>query len=218
MQFTKEALVADTTFLQADLREREETDRQISFWLAFLLGILTLGLYSYYVIWQLVSRRDRHFRRIARLAEDATVYLRARAEAAGTDIGERLVRLEAAQRPLRESAAERGALIWTILCFVSQGVGSFVLWYVLMADFRQHEQQEEQLVSVTNEALVALGENPGLVSHPQVPERSYWLYLFLTIITLGLFSVYWYYCLIEDPNRHFGAQAEWEARLVRAAG
>ena len=205
--------MADTTFLQADLQQREQTDRQINFWLVLLLSFLTLGLWGYYVIWQLVSRRDRHFRRVARLAEDATVYLRTRAQETGTDLGETLTRLEGAQRALRDSAAERGAAIWTVLCILTQGLGNLVLWYVLMSDFSKHEAQEAELVAALNQGFAVLGEQTSLRLEPQIPDRSYWLYLLFTLITFGLFWIYWYYCLLEDPNRHFRAQADWEAGL-----
>ena len=205
--------MADTTFLQADLRQREQTDRRVSFWVALLLGIITFGLWGYYVIWQLVSRRDNHFRRVARLAEDATVYLRTRAHETGTDLGETLTRLEGAQRALRDSAAERGAAIWTILCILTQGLGNLVLWYVLMSDFSKHEAQEAELVAALNQGFALLGEQALLRFEPQIPDRSYWLYLLFTLITFGLFGIYWYYCLLEDPNRHFGAQGDWEAGL-----
>lgn len=209
--------MADTTFLQGDLRERAQTDQRVSFWLAVLLSLITFGLWGYYVIWQLVNRRDRHFRRVARLAEDSTVYLRARAEETGADLGRTLPRLEAAQRALREGAAERGAAVWTILCVLTQGIGTLVLWYVLMADFTKHEAQERELAVALNQGFGALGEQASLRAEPQIPNRSYGLYLLLTIITFGLFNIYWYYCLIEDPNRHFQAQAEWEADLALLA-
>lgn len=208
--------MADTTFLEADLRERPATDQEISFWLALLLSVVTFGLWTYYVIWQLVSRRDRHFRRVARLAEDATAYLRDRSQEAGADLGPQLARLSETQRGMRESAHERGALIWTILCLLTSGVAALILYCVLMGDYRRHQAQEEELVAALNDAFNTLGEHPGLVAVPEIPERSCGLYIFLTIITFGLFGIYWYYCLIEDPNRHFRAQAEWEQRVETA--
>ena len=36
-----------------------------------------------------------------------------------------------------------------------------------------------------------------------LPDRSFVLYLILTIITLGLFGIYWLYVLLKDPNEHF---------------
>jgi hypothetical protein len=153
---------------------------------------------------------------VARLAEDVTVYLRDRAEGSGVDLSAQLAGLDRAQRNLRESSSERGAAIWTILCILT-GIAGLVLYCVLMVDYRRHQAQEEDLVRELNGALVALGEHPGLVAAAEIPERNYWLYLLLTFVTFGLFGIYWWYCLIEDPNRHFRAQAEWESRLEQAA-
>ncbi|MFQ5950797.1 MAG: DUF4234 domain-containing protein, partial [Candidatus Geothermarchaeales archaeon] len=36
-----------------------------------------------------------------------------------------------------------------------------------------------------------------------MPERSVVLYLVLSIVTLGIFGIYWLYTLIDDPNLHF---------------
>jgi len=247
--------LADTTFLQADLRERPFTDILISPWLllamvglwpvAFavmfvgllastlgeeteeiaaaggmaLFAILALASWALfiYITYQLVSRRDRHFRRLARLAEDAAVYLRARAAESGRNLEAGLARLEAAHRATREQAGERGAVIWTILCALAGGIVYLVLWYVLMDDYKRHEINEVELAAAINAAFSELGVGAGIASQRQIPERSFWLYLFLSLITLSVFGLYWTYVMIADPNQHFRAHVEWESRLAQVA-
>lgn len=181
-----------------------------------LVGIASTAV-SLYIVYHLVGRRDRHFRRLARLAEDATVYLRSRAQEAGADLSGPLEQLERMQRTMREQAGERGALIWAVLWVLAGLAVQYVLFYVLMQDFRRHEASEVELTVALNEAFSALGAEPGIAFQPQIPERSFWLYVLLTLITFGVWNLYWLYCMMADPNRHFVAQADWETRLWHAA-
>lgn len=253
--------MADTTFLQADLREREETDKRLSPLLLLLpvAGVLVLAVMvsllfavmaaletglgaeppeamvvlmvvavgvvalapavlPLYIVYQLVNRRDRHFRRVARLAEDATVYLRARAEEEGADLKDQLARLEELGRELRERATPRGAVLWTLLCFLVGLLPYLVLAYVLMDDYRQHERLEGELTRRLAEGFRALGTQTRLPFSAQVRARSFWLYALATLVTLGLFWVWWVYVLMVEPNRHFEAQARWEEALGALAG
>jgi len=47
-------------------------------------------------------------------------------------------------------------------------------------------------------------------------ERSMMLYAVLTVITFGLFGIYWLYVLIDDPNKHFVRQEAVEDALKKA--
>lgn len=38
----------------------------------------------------------------------------------------------------------------------------------------------------------------------QVPERSIVLYIILSIVTCGIFGIYWFYCLVTDLNTAAG--------------
>ena len=46
--------------------------------------------------------------------------------------------------------------------------------------------------------------------------RSFWLFLFLSIITAGLFLVYWVYLMFRDMNRHFDMQWAYEDNIFRS--
>jgi len=50
-----------------------------------------------------------------------------------------------------------------------------------------------------------------------LPDRSFILYLVLTIFT-GIFVYYWIYALVKDPNEHFTYQWEFEDNLLSAIG
>jgi hypothetical protein len=40
----------------------------------------------------------------------------------------------------------------------------------------------------------------------------------LTVITFGVFGIYWLYTLIDDPNKHFERQHVVEDALANAVG
>jgi hypothetical protein len=247
----REARVADTAAVRAELQERLQTDRLVPPWLGFLpavagLAVLVLmGLFvavgeaaggeaggsaamvvvfplfmaAYlgafavvvWVAYVLMWRRDAHFRRILYLKQDAEAYLAARARETGADVNHALYRLRALERPVREQAEPRGAVTWAVLSLAGPGV--FGLAYLLMADFRLHEAAEMELVSALEEGLTAVGQGTSLAFAPQVPERSFWLYVVLAVVTSGLFALYWFWVLAADPNQHFAEHESWEARL-----
>jgi len=66
-----------------------------------------------------------------------------------------------------------------------------------------------------NRAFAATGVSVNLPrrSYP-IPDRSFVLYFILSIITVGIFSVYWIYVLLTDPNSHFRQQALIEDTVV----
>ena len=45
-------------------------------------------------------------------------------------------------------------------------------------------------------------------------ERSFAVYIILSVVTLGFFWVYWVYVLLNDPNNHFRQQASIEDTLM----
>ncbi len=47
-----------------------------------------------------------------------------------------------------------------------------------------------------------------------VPERNFVKFLVLSIVTCGIYAIYWLYTIINDPNMHFDDHAAWEALLL----
>jgi energy-coupling factor transporter transmembrane protein EcfT len=79
---------------------------------------------------------------------------------------------------------------------------------------------EERWIGFMNSTGVAL-RNLGKKFEPSVDagsrkERPFVLYAALTIITFGLFGIYWLYTLIDDPNKHFERQHVVEDALAKA--
>ena len=67
--------------------------------------------------------------------------------------------------------------------------------------------------------LSGLLKRYGVYAEPIVqtmPDRNTVLYIVLTIVTLGLFLLYWVYVVTNDPNKHFAVHRSVEQNLVRA--
>jgi hypothetical protein len=50
--------------LQADFRQRAATDWKTNFCPAFLLSLVTCGIYGIYILYKLLERREQHFKRM----------------------------------------------------------------------------------------------------------------------------------------------------------
>lgn len=87
-----------------------------------------------------------------------------------------------------------------------------------MNDFHEHDQREAKFLDAASSALLKLGVLKSPIrKEPVVPRRSFWWYLFLTLVTFGFFGLYWMYVLIHDPNNHFNEQDVWENAIVNTA-
>jgi hypothetical protein len=101
-----------------------------------------------------------------------------------------------------------------IVPFVSVIAMLYVL-YFLTNDFYKHERWEDGMISDTERALSSLGVLFIFHRNEPIPHRSFVLYLIVTIITGGIFGLYWEYTLIKDPNNHFASHAVYEPQLIQ---
>lgn len=86
----------------------------------------------------------------------------------------------------------------------------------LMKTMYTHDVRWEGFVNSTSVALRSLGKTVDRPIPHFTKDRSLLLYVVLTILTLGLFAIYWLYVLIDDPNKHLERQKETEAALLKA--
>jgi hypothetical protein len=123
--------------------------------------------------------------------------------------------LDVIARDLRAQSRERGALIWTLLGILTAKVSFLLMFYFLEEDYRRQEQTEVEFAQHIGEALRLL-EMPcaQIPFQPCVRDRSYALYLVLTLFTCGLFGFYWFYRVNEEQNCHMDAHVAWENQLL----
>lgn len=229
--------------LKKDMRMRAETDVILPIWwviipilspilaiagivamfLSPILGFMILvvdviiAIFMIIIFYKLIQRRNKHFSRQQLLMDDLIAALKSIASKKKEGAVEKIDALERSLREARMEETEKSAALWVILTLITGIAGIYVL-YFLTKDFYKHERREDYAITDVYAILNALGISATAprrieISQP-IPERSFVLYLILTIVTLGIFGIYWYYCLIEDPNRHFKYHIQLEDQLV----
>lgn len=213
------ARIESFPLLDRETRRRHETDVQLSFAMYLVLGFLTLGIYSIYVHYKLIARQRDHFRRMLRFCDDLLRVIEERAEITGQS--EALAAEIAEVRSLKERFDEvhrkrqRSPGLWIVLSILSFGLLFFYVLYFLNDDLVEHQQIEAEYLERASLLLnkLGVGRHPVIVEQV-VPDRSFPLYLILTIVTLGLFELYWAYARIKDGNEHFNEHARFEDQLL----
>lgn len=174
--------------------------------------------------WLLYKRRNEHFDRIKKLKGNLIVFLK---EKLGSEIGE--LQNEDVLLRERERHHSTGLFLAGLICaylsdlnplhpvFYIFTVPAFIIilivLYYLTVDFYYHEQGEITFFNRVSKIFQKnnISFNPD-VSRP-LKRRNYGLYIFLTIITLGIYGIYWAYVIFHDPNKHFDTHDSWENQL-----
>ena len=176
-----------------------------------LLGILGLAfaILNAVMIYKLVKRRNSHFGRQLLLYQHLYDALREIGGRKNVDVSIPLNNLDRTMREVRIEETPKSSGLWAVLVFLPI-IGFFASWYVYyfsMRDFYRHERREDLYINDLLGALAVSGVNISLPRRMYpIPDRSFALYLILSIITLRLFDIYWVYVLLTDPNNHFRQQ------------
>lgn len=217
--------VAFVPLVESSIRKRADTDRQMSFgayiiW-SIVLSIFTFVIgaviYWFVIIYQLVERRNQHFERQRELFRSAIRCLREQAETKNDDrLRAAADRAQAMLNDAQLREGEHNAWLWAvILPILTLGLAGFYTLWFLTVDYRRHWERQRELIDAISEGLrIAAGRNITLVDESVVPNRNFWVYLLLSIVTFAIFTIYWTYVLFDDPNKHFTRQAFLEDELV----
>ena len=189
----------------------------------FVLSWTVLGLSSLinFVVaivlaYMLVNRRSTHFKRQKFLSEDLIVTIVSLAKKNDIEVEALLSPVEISVREANAEETEKSAILWAVLSAFVPFVQLYV-YYFLLKDFYRHERREDGFWEDLGRTLKKLGVNFSVPRRTEaMPNRSFVLYLILTIITMGLFGVYWIYVLLKDPNEHFKYHIEAESQLLSA--
>lgn len=179
-------------------------------WLLTIIGAIVNIILTY----RLVKRRNTHFKRQTFLFEDIVAAVKTIAAKKGVDVETSLLSCERTGREAKAEETEKGAVLWAILSAIIF-IAQWYVYYFLMKDLYKHERREDGFWEDLTRTLDKLGitfSPPRRVE--TTPDRSFVLYLILTIITLGLFGIYWLYVLLKDPNEHFKYHMQFEDQLL----
>lgn len=200
------------------IQQRVTTDWITDPGMAVLLTVVTCGIYGLYIFYKLFERRDLHFARIANTVNTSVALLSEKAAREGKTelIAQELAQLGMVQREIYEQSRERGAALWLILAIVT-GICTFIGYYLIMDDFSRHDVLEAQYFTLMSAAMTKLGmSSQSSMAAPTIPERSFAMFIVLTIFTCGIYGFYWLYVLVNDGNYHLEAQVQWEDYIYSA--
>lgn len=181
----------------------------------FIFGIIGfINLVSSFIInYLLINRRRNHFQRQNYLFYEIDKVLFYFGKEHNVDLD--FIHSDNNKSVMEENYDhERSPILWSILSVFIPFIQLYV-FYFLMNDFYMHERFEDVYWDGIKKALDKFGINFSYFPRKKVvPNRSFVLYLILTIVSAGLFIVYWIYVLIKDPNEHFKYHIEIENQLL----
>jgi len=190
---------------------RAETDYIFDYWTALGWTILTLGIYSFYVFYQLVRRMRDHNARRVDLFDAALAFAWEEAGRRGlqAELTPSFQRANAHMDVLRRMTTDfRDPIIFVVLAVVARGIIEFIAFILLDQDLVKHDRSE---VGVEYELSVIFGRFGQSVSAPDQTrvkgQNNYVGRIVATVFSFGLYLFWWYYNQMIIPNVHF--QANW---------
>jgi hypothetical protein len=201
-------------------QRRGESDYIFSYWSALGWTILTLGIYGFYVFYQLVRRmRDHNARRLELLDAATTVaWEQAGRQGRQQELAPSFDRAAGHMAVLRQMTGDfREPVIWLVLAIVARGIVEIVAFVLLDQDLIKHDRAEAGVEYELSLIYGRLGQqlpspDQGRVKGPD----NYVGRIVAAIFTLGIYMFWWFYNQMEEPNRHFAGNWAQEEELVRA--
>ena len=185
-------------------------------WLTVGLTSLVNFVVSITFMYLLINRRGTHFRRQKFLFKGIMSAVNSLAKSKNIEVEAALFSLERNVREAESEETAKSAVLWALLSAFVPFVQLYFYCF-LMKDFYRHEQREDGFWEDLSRTLTKLGVAFSVPRRTEaIPYRSSVLYLILTIVTTGLFGVYWFFVLLRDPNEHFKYHVETENQLLAA--
>jgi Domain of unknown function (DUF4234) len=202
------ATAHSTSRLDQAVRVRSETDRKfMNWWLyTFVVSWITLGIAGIYFFYRRMSRIDAFSQRKQAYYAALVDYTQQRAESsgAGATVAPIVSQLRADLANASQSAIKPiGAGLNFVLTIVTLGIWAIVVHYKLNRAWDDRQRFEAYFDDRLSQAWMQL----GLLRHPitfqvdQGKARNFWLWLIISIVTLGIWAIVWDYRLWTDPDR-----------------
>jgi hypothetical protein len=200
---------------------RADTDYIFDYWTALGWTVLTLGIYGFYVFYQLVRRMRDHNERRVELFDAALAFAWEEAGRRGLqdELTPSFQRANTHMEVLRRMTRDfREPVIWLVLAIVARGIVEIVAFVLLDQDLVKHDRSE---VGVEYELSLIFGRFGQVVPAPDQGrvkgQNNYVGRIVATILSLGIYLFWWYYNQMIDPNHHFQTNWAQEDALVAAA-
>ena len=201
-------------------QRRDETDYIFRYWSALGWTILTLGIYGFYVFYQLIRRmRDHNARRLELLDAATTVaWEQAGRQGLQQEMAPSFERAAGHLSVLRQMTGDfREPVIWVLLAIVARGIAEIIALILLDQDLIKHGQAEVGAWHELSVIYARLGQHLPAPDHGQMKRPdNYAGRILATIFTFGIYMFWWFYNQMEVPNQHFTSNWPQEDRLVNA--
>jgi Domain of unknown function (DUF4234) len=201
-------------------QRRGESDYIFNYWTALGWTVLTLGIYGFYVFYQLFRRmRDHNVRRLELL--DASIdfaWQQAGERGLQDELSPSFQRAAAHVTVLRQMTQEfREPGIWLVLAIIARGIAELIGFIFLDQDLVKHDRAEVGIEYELATIFTALGQPLAFPDQGRVKgQQNYVGRIIVTVVTFGIYSFWWYYNMMEEPNRHFHTNWTQEDALVGA--
>ncbi|OKY78720.1 MAG: putative membrane protein [Candidatus Methanohalarchaeum thermophilum] len=185
-------------------------------WLMMMLLILSGAIINLYVLYKWLKRRNGHFNRRLMLHDSFLDYLKELSHKKDIDITETVSDAKREIREAQREETEKNAVLYLALYLVFPPV-LFYMYHFLNKDFLKHARREETIIEKFNVALNKLEIDEQIENFQRdynYPDRNTIIYLVLTLVTAGLFGLYWIYTLTMDPNNHFEQHQKIETNMI----
>ncbi len=199
---------------------RAESDYIFNFWTSLGWTILTCGIYGFYVLYQLVRRSRDHNRRRLELLDAATAvaWERAQSEGRADELRPRFENMGIHLGVLRQMTTNfRDPVIWTVLRLLGSIV-DIIVFILLDGDLVRHDAAERAAEAELAGIYGALGAQLTPPTGAPKQAHNYVARVIVTIVTIGIYFLWWTYNIMDDANRHFEENWVWEDNLRHALG
>jgi hypothetical protein len=202
-------------------QRRHASDYIFDFPTAIGWSLLTLGIYGYYILYQLVRRSRDHNHRRRELLDAATSFAweHARARGMSEELRPHFQNISDRMRALSDLESEfRDPVLWVVLSVVTGGLAGYVAWVLLDGDLVKHEAAERDVEAELATIYRSLGR-PISAPDPTPPKGAHNVVgrLVATVASCGIYSLWWLRDLMIEGNAHFVRNWRFEDELARAA-
>jgi hypothetical protein len=173
--------------MENTLNTKVEGDRKVWFSMWFLGAIVTFGIAFFPMFYRLVDGRNRHFCRETEFENRVSDYLKSKGKESPAE---------------SEPFADMNTKAWAASIILVVPV--FVILYLLSRDLAVHEQKQDSFLAFTLQERVFMPQT--------IPIKTYAV---ITLVTLGVGTVYWLYKVVNLYNAHYKAHLQVEKEMGR---